>query len=504
MPTAAIYARFSCSRQREASIDDQLRVCRAWCADNGYEVVAEYCDRAVSGRTDARPEFQRMMDAAGESDVVVVYMMDRFSRDVYDAPIYKKRLRDAGVRVVSATEALPDGPDALLLEKIYEGLAAVESAHISQRTRRGMEGNALKCLYNGDRVFGYTVDPETRKYALDGATAPLVREMFARRAAGESINSIARAMAAKGVTTYRGKPCSFTMVRNVLGNVRYRGVYRWGDVEVPGGMPAIVTDDEWDAAQRVRPSKVRAEESWDAYPLVGRAVCSCGRGMQGSSGRGRNGRKYRYYRCGGGCGSKAVPADWLESHVADALREFVADRDRALEVGRIVEEYAKSSAAHAQCERDRAEVDECTRALGNIQRAIEQGVFSAGTRERIVELEDRRAAAQARLDASRDYALDAGQFADFLQYGATLDDGALVDLLAWQVVVCDDEVLVALNYDVEPGVPRRVSFAAEKGNTPESEVFAGYSDGSPHVSSRETRAFSVRVVGGAVVLAITR
>ena len=85
--TAVIYARFSSSKQREASIEDQLRICRQWCADRDVEVVAEYCDRAASGRTDDRPEFQRMISNAGEAETVLVYMMDRFCRDVYDAPI---------------------------------------------------------------------------------------------------------------------------------------------------------------------------------------------------------------------------------------------------------------------------------------------------------------------------------------------------------------------------------------------------------------------------------
>ena len=89
---AVIYARFSCSKQREASIDDQLRVCREWCDREGYEVVREYSDYAMSGRSDDRPQFQEMIANAGESDIVLVYMMDRFSRSEYDAPIYKKEL----------------------------------------------------------------------------------------------------------------------------------------------------------------------------------------------------------------------------------------------------------------------------------------------------------------------------------------------------------------------------------------------------------------------------
>ena len=102
--TAVIYARFSCSKQREASIDDQLRVCRDWCAREGCAIVGEYSDYAMSGRSDDRPQFQKMIASAGESDIVLVYMMDRFSRDEYDAPAYKHELRKKGVEVVSAME----------------------------------------------------------------------------------------------------------------------------------------------------------------------------------------------------------------------------------------------------------------------------------------------------------------------------------------------------------------------------------------------------------------
>ena len=154
--TAVIYARFSCNKQREASIDDQLRVCRDWCKREGYAIVAEYCDYAISGRTDDRPEFQRMVANAGESDIVLVYMMDRFSRGEYDAPIYKRELAQHGVKLVSALEQIPDSPEGIIYEKLLEGLAACESKKTAIRTRRGMEGNALKCKTNGVRAVSYT------------------------------------------------------------------------------------------------------------------------------------------------------------------------------------------------------------------------------------------------------------------------------------------------------------------------------------------------------------
>ncbi|MBR0403790.1 MAG: recombinase family protein [Eggerthellaceae bacterium] len=514
--TAVIYARFSCSKQREASIEDQLRVCSDWCEREGYRIVAQYCDYAISGRTDARPQFQLMMDRAGESDIVLVYMMDRFSRDAYDAPIYKKRLRDRGVRVVSATENLPDGPDAVLLEKIYEGLAAVESAHISARTKRGMEGNALKCLYNGDRVFGYAVDPETKKYVVDDEQAPVVRECFSRRVQGESINSIARSMAARGVRTYRGKPCSQTMVHNIIKNVRYRGVYKWGDVEVPGGMPAIVSEEEWVMANRVVSKKQRKSEEWGEYALSGKAVCAgCGHNFVGVSGRGRNGVKYSYYRCSKRCGEVSpISQSWIESHIAEALREFVSNREQAVEIGRIVEAYVKSADAHRDADRARKAVADADRALENIQRAIEMGVFTEGTQERIVELQDERTKAQAFLAGMADYELDAEGFADFLQYAATLTDEKMIDLLVWQVLVGEEEILVTLNYDVEPEIPQRFTidgfakiseWGIKQYEHPGERVFVQNVSGSPFAALYETSTgYAVVVHAGKVAIAMRR
>ena len=458
MSTAVIYARFSCSKQREASIDDQLRVCREWCAREGYAIVAEYCDHAISGRTDERPEFQRMIERAGESDIVLVYMMDRFSRDQYDAPIYKKRLREKGVRVLSATESMPDGPESILLEKIYEGMAAVESLHISMRTKRSMEGNALKCLYNGDRVYGYDVD-ESKHYVVNDEQAPIVREIFERRLQGESINSIARSMAGKGVTTYRGKPCSYTMVQNMLKNPRYKGVYRWGDIEIEDGMPAIIDKETWTMAQSVKSRKQRKLEEWSTFTLSGRAIClGCGHNLVGVSGRNSRNVKYDYYRCGARCGELTpISKGWLEGHIADALRDFVSNRDRALEIARVVSEYSKSNKVAQDVKRARETAQKASNALDNIQRALEQGIYTDKTNERIAELTAQRDRALAFAEHAKEFDFSVEDLADFLQYGSTLSDADMIDALVWQIAVSDDEIIVTLNYDVEPDTPQRIT-----------------------------------------------
>ena len=149
MKTAVIYARFSCDKQREASIDDQVRVCREYAVRMGYEVVKVYADYAITGRTDDRPQFQLMIAEGGISDYVIVYMMDRFSRGKYDPAIYKKALDEKGVRVLSAVEGIPDSPEGIIYEKMLEGMAACESIKNSIRTKNAMTGKALDCLYNG-------------------------------------------------------------------------------------------------------------------------------------------------------------------------------------------------------------------------------------------------------------------------------------------------------------------------------------------------------------------
>lgn len=170
--------------------DDQLRICRQWCQREKYAIVAEYCDYAISGRTDDRPEFQRMVANAGESDIVLVYMMDRFSRGEYDAPIYKRELAQHGVKLVSALEQIPDSPEGIIYEKLLEGLAACESKKTAIRTRRGMEGNALKCKTNGVRVYGYGRNDDD-EYVVNEDEAAIVREAFRRSCDHEPVDSIA-------------------------------------------------------------------------------------------------------------------------------------------------------------------------------------------------------------------------------------------------------------------------------------------------------------------------
>lgn len=123
LKTAVIYARYSCDQQSEQSIEGQLRVCEDYAKSHDIIILDTYIDRAMSGTNDNRPDFQRMIkDSAKKTfNYVLVYKLDRFSRNKFEATIHKKTLRDNGVKVLSAMENIPDTPEGIILESLLEG-----------------------------------------------------------------------------------------------------------------------------------------------------------------------------------------------------------------------------------------------------------------------------------------------------------------------------------------------------------------------------------------------
>lgn len=126
---AVIYARYSSDNQREESIEGQIRECMEYASYNEITVIDTYTDRALSVKTDNPPEFQRMIKDSnrGVFDLVIVWKLDRFSRNRYDSAHYKAILKKNRVRVISAKETISQGADGILLESILEVAGSVTS-----------------------------------------------------------------------------------------------------------------------------------------------------------------------------------------------------------------------------------------------------------------------------------------------------------------------------------------------------------------------------------------
>jgi len=328
-----IYARFSSHNQTEQSIEGQLQVCYEYAKKNGYTVVGEYIDRAISGTTDNRPEFLRMIEDSGKKlfDYVLVYQLDRFARNRYDSATYKARLKKNGVRVLSAKENISDDASGILVEGLLESMAEYYSAELAQKIRRGMDLNGDKCLCTGGNIaLGFKVDKD-KHFIVDEDTAPIVVRIFEMYASGKTVAQICEKLNGEHITTSRGVPFNKNSLRTMLQNKRYIGTYTYKDKEIPNGIPRIISDELFTNVQEIMGKNKKAPAHAKAvqeYILTTKLFCGkCHEMMTGVKGNSHTGRAYFYYKCNNAkkklCDKKAVQKDYIENFVITECRKLL-------------------------------------------------------------------------------------------------------------------------------------------------------------------------------------
>lgn len=323
---AVIYSRYSAGpEQTVQSIEGQLRVCKTYIANHGWELTRCYADEHISGRTDKRPQFQEMISAAerGEFDVLVVYSTDRFSRNKFDSINYKRKLKELGIRIAYAAENIPDGPEGILLESLMEGWAEYYSEELSRKVKRGMNETARKGKSNGGRrTFGYRTGPDGQ-LVTDEAEAEAIRQVFRLVADGQTIRAAVDWLNDHGYVSTIGRPHTHNSVRKMLANKRYLGYYIWDQIEVPDGCPAIVDKTVfYEVQQRFEENKRAMPKNRIKFLLTGKLYCgNCGKPMTGCSGTSKTGKVHAYYRCKGK-DIRNIPKEALETLVACRTSEF--------------------------------------------------------------------------------------------------------------------------------------------------------------------------------------
>jgi len=333
-----IYARYSSEKQTDQSIDGQLKVCHAYAKSNGYTVVEEYIDKALTGKSDNRPEFQRMISDSNKKHFqgVLVYQLDRFSRNRYDSATYKAKLKKNGVRVLSARENISDDASGILVEGLLESMAEYFSVELSQKVQRGMNINAEKCLSNGGSIpFGFkTVN---KKFEINPDTTPIVEQIFEMYAGGKRVIDIINHLNAKQIKTGSGAKFNNSSLHTMLKNKKYIGVYKYADIEVPDGMPRIISDElfykvaEMMDKNKKAPARARAKED---YILTTKLFCGhCKSLMVGFSGTSSTGKTYNYYSCNNArlktCHKKNVQKDYIENLIIEECRKLLTDKNIA-------------------------------------------------------------------------------------------------------------------------------------------------------------------------------
>ena len=155
MTRVALYARYSSDNQRDASIEDQLRLCREHAEHQGWHVIESYADHATSGANLLRPGVQRLLADASASkfDVILAESLDRLSRDQEDTAAIFKRLAFAGIKIITLSEGE--------ISELHVGLKGTMNAlylkDLADKTRRGLRGRVEAGKSGGGNSYGYQI-----------------------------------------------------------------------------------------------------------------------------------------------------------------------------------------------------------------------------------------------------------------------------------------------------------------------------------------------------------
>ena len=468
--------------------------------EDHYTVVGEYIDRAISGTTDNRAEFQRMISDSDRHtfEGVLVYQLDRFARNRYDSAINKVKLKKNGVRVLSAKENIADDASGILVEGVLESMAEYYSVELSQKIHRGMAINAEKCLSNGSNPgLGFKVDAERRFY-VDEEEAAIVREIYERYASGETKAEIIRDLKRRRVKTSLGKEFSPNSLSHLLSNKRYIGVYLYKGKETPDGMPRILDDDLFYRVQSMMnknknaPARTHGEGE---YLLTTKLFCGhCKEMMVGYGGTSKTGRQYHYYMCKNArrkkCGKKIVSKSYIEDRVVNECLKMLTEEKIRFIAKKVAEECAKSP-DNLTAKALKKAIREADTAIENLWKAIEQGqaveMLTDRLNKRMAEKADLET--QLAIEENKKITLTEAQILAFLDYVCEMpaDDvnkrRAIINIFVHSIYLYDDHFTLIINASKKPlsidNIPLDDIETAFEGETGASEGCSSLSTPAP-------------------------
>lgn len=398
-----IYARFSSHNQREESIEQQVAECQRLARREGITIVEIYADEALTGRSEKRRKnFLRMMRDAEKRrfEVVLAYKSARIARNMLNGLLYEARLAEYGIKTIYVLEEFADNAAGRFAFRNMLNLNQFYSENLSEDIKRGMLYNAEHCKVNGALPLGYKKGDDGR-FAIDPVGAAIVHEIFEKYAAAVPLSEIAADLNARGFRSSHGKPFNKSSFQKLLRNETYLGIYKHSGIVTPGGVPRIIEDSLFQEVQKCL-STAQTHRRGEEFILTGKLFCGhCNSPMTGISGN-YSKRKYYYYTCRNHkahkCDKKNEPKD-IERRVAEAIRDHVLSDEVMNTVVDLCMEYQKQSDVEAERETLRKTRDEAKRGIDNLVDAIQKGVYTDSTRDRLLELEQTLKDAESQLKA---------------------------------------------------------------------------------------------------------
>ncbi len=460
MKTAAIYARYSSDSQTEQSIEGQLRVCEEYAQKNNILILNTYIDRAMTGTNDNRPDFQRMLKDSSrhEWDYVLVYKLDRFSRNKYESTIHKRTLKNNGVKLLSAMENIPDTPEGIILESLLEGMNQYFSAELSQKVRRGMKETRLKGNFTGGYlIYGYNV--ENRKVVINENQAEVVRYIFEQYSLGVYVKDIIKSLTAKGIYNH-GKPFARNTVYNILKSEKYSGIYRHDGEVFENIYPQIVPTEIYERVRaKIDENRYGKRSVEVVYLLRQKMKCGyCGMPISAETGTSKNGQIKRYYKClgrkrGSDCKKSVIGKDFLESLVIDTTVEELSRPQimNALVKG-LLEMQERQNNGTPILNLLAKEKRQTENVIKNIMTAIEKGVITNTTTKRLKELEEQQENLERQILIERSKTavkLSESDIREFYTQALKLEPQMLINYLIKEIVLFDDRIEIHYNSPIK-------------------------------------------------------
>lgn len=414
---AAFYGRYSPGPdQSENSIIGQRRECYAKAKFQNAIILKEYIDRHLTGTNDKRPAFLEMMKDVkkGLFDIIYVYTLDRFSRNKYDMAKHKNELKKHNTRLISAKEYIPNGPEGIILESVLEGMAEYYSKELSRKVSRGMYDSAMKFNHIGGTVpFGFKI--VNKKYVPNPEFIPIIIEIFERYIAGEPAVNICKDLNTRGIKTSKGNEFNKHSITKILNNKKYIGTYSYKHktldditqkekieiIEFKNAIEPIITEEMFIKAgermnknKRTYQHKPNPKELPIEFFLTGKLYCGlCNDSYVGDSCRNKTGNKYYYYSCvskrskNKKCKSKSWPKDKLEQFVVSVTKENILTPDIITFISQKVEELQNNTQDNIKLKQLQKSLKDIENKIQNIITAIENGIYTTTTKERLEYLE---------------------------------------------------------------------------------------------------------------------
>ncbi len=411
------YCRVSTDKQREESIDHQQREIQKYADENGIRVIEWYVDHGYSGTTNKRPALERMIKDSKQKkfNQVLVWKLDRFSRNMYEGAIAKHELKENGVTVFSVIERIDNTPEGQMVETLFEAMNQYYVKNLARGVLGGMKENALNGLSNGSCTYGYMLAPKldengniikkrnkggkiktVNTYVIHPENSAAVKLIFKMFLAGADRNKILLRLKELGYKNANGKYFIGTNIDKILRNERYTGVYIFECnkgklvnymprevIRTEGGLPKIIEKEDFDKVQQILDARKHKPNSHSLvdYLLTGKMVCGdCGGTFTGST-HYKNGQPYYYYRCGRqkpDCKIVSIRKEAIENFVMSEIEKVVKSEEFIQNIlDRFVEFYNEKNSNNSIIKELETRLEEVERKITNLVKVIaDSGKFN--------------------------------------------------------------------------------------------------------------------------------